>query len=61
MEGKKDFSVDQNYLLYMCNDALNGNCSHDFSLRNPEKLALSKWLKLANHLLRLCMATENPV
>lgn len=44
----------------MCIAVSSGNCSLDLSLRNPGKLAHYRWLTLANRILRLYVATENP-
>ncbi|KAF8774155.1 hypothetical protein HNY73_016737 [Argiope bruennichi] len=55
---KNDLSTDQKYLLDMCIAVSSGNCSLDLSLRNPGKLARSRWLTLANRFLRLYVTTE---
>lgn len=60
LENINDLSTDQKYLLDMCIAVSSGNCSLDLSLRNPGKLAHSRWLTLANCILRLYVATENP-
>lgn len=60
LEDKMDLSTDQKYLLDMCIVVSSGNYSLDLSLRNPGKLAHSRWLILANRVLRLYVATENP-
>jgi hypothetical protein len=57
---KNDLSTDQKYLLDMCIAVSSGNVSQDLSLRNPGKLAHSRWLTLASRVLRLYVATENP-
>lgn len=60
LENKNDLSTDQKYLLDMCIAVSSGNCTLDLSLRNPGKIAHSRWLTLANRVLRLYVATENP-
>ena len=44
----------------MCIVVSSGSCSLDLSLRIPEKIAHSGLLTLANHVLRLYVATGNP-
>ena len=44
----------------VCITESSGNCSLDLSLRNPEKIAHSRSLTLANRVLRLYVATGNP-
>lgn len=43
----------------MCIAGSRGKCSLDLSLRNPGKLAHSRWLRLANRVLRLYVATDS--
>jgi len=55
-----DLSTDQQYLLQMFQAVSSGNCSIDLSMRNPGKMAHSRWLTTANRLLRLYIGTKNP-
>ena len=59
LKNKNDLSTDQKYLMHVCIAVSSGNCSLDLSLRNPEKIAHSRSLILANPVLRLCVATGN--
>lgn len=57
---KKDLSTDQLYLMEIC-EAINcGHCSQSLSKRNPGKVCHSRWLTIANRILRLYVASENP-
>ena len=60
LENKNDFSTDQKCLMDMCIAVSSGSCSLDLSLRNPETIAHSGSLTLANRVLRLYVATGNP-
>ena len=57
LENKNDFSADKKYLMNVCIAAYSGNSSQDLSLWNPKKIAHSSSLTLANHVLRLYVAT----
>lgn len=59
LENINDISTNQKYLLDMCIAVSSGNCSLDISLRNPGKFAYSRWLTLANRILRLYVVTGN--
>jgi hypothetical protein len=55
-----DLSTDQKYLFEITTAVLNGQCSESLSLRDPGKMAHSRWLTTANRILRLYIASENP-
>ena len=59
LENKTDLSTDQKYLMDVCIAVSSENCSLDLSLRNPENIAHSRSLTLANRVLRLYVATGN--
>lgn len=49
----EDLSTDQKYLYDIHQSVSKGKCSADLALRNPRKLAHSRWLTTANRVLRL--------
>lgn len=55
-----DLSSDQQYLLNICQAVITGECSVSLSHRQPGQLVMSRWLTLANRVLRLYVATEKP-
>lgn len=55
-----DLSSDQQYLLDICHAVITGECSVSLSHRQPGQLVMSRWLTLANRVLRLYIATEKP-
>lgn len=55
-----DLSADQKYLFQICVAVSTGECSVDLLNRSPGKLSHSRWLTLANRILRLYVSTENP-
>ena len=57
----EDLSTDQKYLLHAYQAVSTGVCSTSLQHWNPGKLAHSRWLTTANRILRLYMATKNPV
>lgn len=60
LEIKQDLSTDQKYLLEMCKSISSGICLPDLAMKKPGKLAHSRWLTLANRILRLYVGTESP-
>lgn len=56
----QDLSTDQTYLYDMCRAVASGTCDEALSHRNPGKLVMSRWLTLANRVLRLYIATKEP-
>ncbi len=56
----KTLSTDQLYLYEMCMAISSGVCSFRLSKRNPGAISNSRWLTVANHLLRTYVGTENP-
>ena len=60
LENKNDLSADQKYLMDMYIAVLSESFALDLPLRNPEKIAHSGSLTLANCVLRLHVATGNP-
>lgn len=61
LDNTNDLSTDQKYLWEMCVAVSSRNCPIDLSLKNPGKLAHSRWLTLANRMLRLYVGTESPI
>lgn len=53
-------STDQKYLYDIHHAVSSGDCSKDLALRNPGKLAHSRWLTTANRILRLYVSTKLP-
>jgi len=53
-----DISTDQQYLWEVCDSISKGQCSLALSTRNPGALSHSRWLTIANRLLRLYIATN---
>jgi hypothetical protein len=56
----ENLSTDQKYLFEMHHAIVSGDCSQDLAHRNPGKMAHSRWVTIANRLLRLYVSTENP-
>lgn len=56
----KDLSADQRYLFDICQAIDNGKCSIDLSNRYPGKMSHSRWITLANRVLRLYISTKTP-
>ena len=56
----QDLSTDQKYLYDICQAITSGICDEALLHRNPGKLVMSRWLTLANRVLRLYIATEIP-
>lgn len=52
-----DLSTDQKYLLEICRTVISGNCGESLAQRDPGKVSHSRWLTLANRLLRLYVGT----
>ena len=59
-ETVNDLSTDQKYLLEICQAVCSGVCSVSLSRRNPGRIAHSRWLTMANRILRLYVGSENP-
>lgn len=57
---RKLLSKDQQYLLDICKAIKSGECPEDLSRRDPGPLSHSRWLTLANRVLRLFIAVQNP-
>lgn len=55
-----DLSTDQCYLYKICQAISSGYCSPQLAQKNPGKICHSRWLTLANHLLRLYISLSNP-
>jgi len=55
-----DLSSDQQYLLDICHAVITGQCSFSLSHRQPGQLVMSRWVTLANRVLRFYIATEKP-
>jgi hypothetical protein len=55
-----DLSADQQYLNDICIAVNTGDCSMSLSNREPGKLVMSRWVTLANRVLRLYIATVEP-
>lgn len=57
---RDELSTDQKYLWDICQSISEGHCSMSLAHRSPGNLNLSRWLTLANRILRLYVATSNP-
>ena len=57
LENKNYLSIEQKYLMNICVAVSSVNCSLDLYLRHLGKFAHSRYLTLANHVLRLYVAT----
>ena len=55
-----DLSTDQRYLYDMCRYVTSGTCDEALLHRLPGKLVMSRWLTLANRVLRLYVSTKEP-
>lgn len=55
-----DLSRDQKYLFEICQAVCSGECSDSLSRRNPGRIAHSRWITMANRILRLYVGVENP-
>jgi len=55
-----DLSGDQQYLKNICIAVNSAHCPVSLSHREPGKLVMSRWVTLANRILRLYTSTENP-
>ena len=55
-----DLSTDQQYMYDMCIAVSSGQCSPDLALQKPGPIVHSRWLTMANRVLRLYVATNNP-
>ena len=56
----KDLSTDQRYLYEMCEAIASGSCSDRVAQRHPGNICHSRWLTLANNVLRLYVGTQHP-
>ncbi|CAG4928614.1 unnamed protein product [Colias eurytheme] len=56
----QDLSSDQQYLYDICMAINCGHCSISLSKKNPGKIVHSRWLTMANRLLRLYVSTTSP-
>jgi len=59
-ESISDLSSDQQYFLDILIVVSTGNVKEGLESRSPGKLVQSRWLTLANHVLRLYIATTTP-
>ena len=48
-----DLSTDQKYLFEISKAICSGNCAIDLSRRDPGRMVHSRWLTMANRVLRL--------
>lgn len=55
-----DLSCDQKYLYEICLAISEGKLTTDLANREPGKIAHSRWLTMANRMLRLYVSTQNP-
>lgn len=55
-----DLSTDQRYLYDMYQAVASGTCSEPLAHRSPGTLVMSRWLTMANCILRLYVATAQP-
>lgn len=58
--GWSDLSTDQQYLMEISQAISKGHCPPDLAKKNPGKLSHARWLTLANRVLRLYVATNEP-
>ncbi|CAH1106694.1 unnamed protein product [Psylliodes chrysocephalus] len=56
-----DASTDQVYLYEMCSAIAKGDVPPNLSKRDPEKMVHARWLTTANRILRLYVASEQPL
>ena len=56
----RDLSTDQRYLYEMCEAISNGVVSQSLAERYPGNLCNSRWLTLANNILRKYVGTPKP-
>lgn len=56
----RDLSTDQQYLNDICLAVKSGHCDEALSNREPGRLVMSRWITLANRVLRLYVSTEEP-
>ena len=55
-----DLSTDQKYLFEISKAICSGNCAIDLSRRDPGRMVHSRWLTMANRVLRLYVGSESP-
>lgn len=55
-----ELSTDQKYLYDICQAVKTGSCTPELANRQPGKMAHSRWLTLANRILRLYVSTHTP-
>ena len=58
--GQIDLSTDQQYLYDIHQSVSAGKLSEGLANKNPGKMAHSRWLTTANHILRLYVSTVEP-
>lgn len=56
----KELSTDQKYLYEISKAVSTGTCTEQLAKRNPGNISHARWLTLANRVLRLYIATNNP-
>ncbi|GBN40358.1 hypothetical protein AVEN_27868-1 [Araneus ventricosus] len=59
VSNKKDLSTDQLYLMEICEVINCCHCRESMSKINPGKVCHSRWLRIANRILRFNAAHEN--
>lgn len=59
-EVPSDISTDQKYLHDICTAVTTGYCSKSLAKRHPGNIRQSRWLTIANNLLRKYIGTERP-
>lgn len=57
---KDDLSTDQKYLYDICRAIDSGSCNDSLAKRNPGKIVHSRWLTMANRILRLYLSSDEP-
>lgn len=55
-----DISTDQKYSHEICNAISKGKCPQSLALKHPGNICHSRWLTLANNILRTYVGTANP-
>lgn len=56
----KELSTDQKYLYEISKAVSTGTCTEELARRNPGNISHARWLTLANRILRLYVAMDDP-
>lgn len=55
-----ELSTDQKYLYEISEAVATGTCSQELARRNPGNISHARWLTMANRVMRLYIASDNP-